>query len=197
MRWAPAAPLPAKARAIEGLGNTSTTGGDGPGELVNQRTLTGAAGTTVSSGWSSAPERLDQALSSLALSREARARQDGAMPRFQTDTCLGHGFSSGAGVADLWYRLGSEPVPRGSHDPKLVVKENPEVDRPTQGDRAITCPKMTCFLSNHGVGTVQMKNWEPFVFLPALAIERTPGLLWISSGCVGVGKDGNAGGWFK
>lgn len=46
----------------------------------------------------------------------------------------------------------------------------------------LTWPKMTCFPFNHGVGTVQMKNWEPLVFLPELAIDSTPGLSWISSG---------------
>merc|ERR1719245_811089 len=40
---------------------------------------------------------------------------------------------------------------------------------------SLTTPKTTCFPSNHCVLTVQRKNWEPFVFGPALAIERIPG----------------------
>merc|ERR1719330_2108967 len=38
-----------------------------------------------------------------------------------------------------------------------------------------TCPKTTCLPSSHCVFTVQRKNWEPFVFGPAFAIDRMPG----------------------
>lgn len=40
---------------------------------------------------------------------------------------------------------------------------------------AITRPNTVCLLSSHGVGTVVMKNCEPFVFGPALAIESVNG----------------------
>ena len=40
----------------------------------------------------------------------------------------------------------------------------------------VTCPKMLCFPSSQGVGTWVIKNWEPLVLAPALAIESTPGL---------------------
>jgi hypothetical protein len=33
----------------------------------------------------------------------------------------------------------------------------------------MTSPKTTCLSSRCGVGTVVMKNWEPFVFGPELA----------------------------
>jgi len=39
----------------------------------------------------------------------------------------------------------------------------------------VTLPKTVCLLSSHGVGTVVMKNWEPFVPGPALAIETVNG----------------------
>merc|ERR1712083_585252 len=38
-----------------------------------------------------------------------------------------------------------------------------------------TLPNTTCFPSNQSVLTVHKKNCEPFVFGPALAIERIPG----------------------
>jgi hypothetical protein len=38
----------------------------------------------------------------------------------------------------------------------------------------LTLPKTECFPSNHGVGTVVMKNCDPFVFGPALALLKTP-----------------------
>lgn len=34
--------------------------------------------------------------------------------------------------------------------------------------------------SSHAVLTVVRKNWLPLVSLPALAIERTPGPVWVS-----------------
>lgn len=40
---------------------------------------------------------------------------------------------------------------------------------------SITLPKTTCFPSSQGVGAVVMKNWDPLVLGPALAIERAPG----------------------
>lgn len=39
-----------------------------------------------------------------------------------------------------------------------------------------TLPKTTCFPSRCGVGTVVIKNWEPLVLGPALAMLRRPGL---------------------
>lgn len=39
-----------------------------------------------------------------------------------------------------------------------------------------TLPNTVCLLSNHGVATVVIKNWEPFVLGPAFAIETVNGL---------------------
>jgi len=36
-------------------------------------------------------------------------------------------------------------------------------------------PKTTCLPSSQGVFTVVTKNWDPLVFLPALAMDRRPG----------------------
>jgi len=41
-----------------------------------------------------------------------------------------------------------------------------------------TFPKTTCFPSSQEVLAVQIKNWLPLVFLPALAIERIPTGTW-------------------
>ena len=38
-----------------------------------------------------------------------------------------------------------------------------------------TEPKTTCLPSSHVVLDVQMKNWEPLVLGPALAMDRIPG----------------------
>ena len=38
----------------------------------------------------------------------------------------------------------------------------------------MTLPKTTCLPSSHGVATVVMKNWELWVFGPALAIDKYP-----------------------
>jgi len=38
-------------------------------------------------------------------------------------------------------------------------------------------PKTTWAPSNQVVATVVMKNWDPLVFFPALAIDRIPGLV--------------------
>lgn len=38
-------------------------------------------------------------------------------------------------------------------------------------------PNTTWAPSSHEVTTVVMKNWEPLVFLPALAMERVPGFV--------------------
>ena len=40
-----------------------------------------------------------------------------------------------------------------------------------------TVPKTTWAPSNQEVTTVVIKNWDPLVFLPALAIDRIPGLV--------------------
>ena len=49
-----------------------------------------------------------------------------------------------------------------------------------------TFPKTTCLPSNHGQGTNVIKNWDPLVLGPALAIERRYGyvclILKFSSG---------------
>ena len=37
-----------------------------------------------------------------------------------------------------------------------------------------TLPNTTCFPSNHGVLTVVIKNWEPFVSLPEFAMLNRP-----------------------
>jgi hypothetical protein len=39
-----------------------------------------------------------------------------------------------------------------------------------------TLPNTVCLLSSHGVATVVIKNWEPFVFGPAFAIDTVKGL---------------------
>jgi len=39
-----------------------------------------------------------------------------------------------------------------------------------------TLPNTVCLLSSHGVATVVIKNWEPLVLGPALAMERVKGL---------------------
>lgn len=41
-------------------------------------------------------------------------------------------------------------------------------------------PKTTCAPSSQLVTTVVMKNWEPFVFFPALAMDKSPGLVCLS-----------------
>merc|ERR1712189_6769 len=38
----------------------------------------------------------------------------------------------------------------------------------------VTEPNTTCLPSSQVVFAVQMKNWDPFVFLPALAMDRIP-----------------------
>ena len=43
-----------------------------------------------------------------------------------------------------------------------------------------TSPKTTCLPSSHEVTTVVMKNWDPLVLGPALADERSPGLVCLS-----------------
>ena len=40
-----------------------------------------------------------------------------------------------------------------------------------------TSPKTVCFPSSQEVTTVVMKNWDPLVLGPALAMDRSPGLL--------------------
>src|SRR6266480_4717633 len=45
-----------------------------------------------------------------------------------------------------------------------------------------TSPKIVCRLSSQGVAATVMKNWLPFVFGPALAIERNPAFEWFSEG---------------
>eukprot|EP00237_Pycnococcus_provasolii_P014941 CAMPEP_0205947938 /NCGR_PEP_ID=MMETSP1459-20131121/320_1 /ASSEMBLY_ACC=CAM_ASM_001120 /TAXON_ID=41880 /ORGANISM="Pycnococcus provasolii, Strain RCC931" /LENGTH=187 /DNA_ID=CAMNT_0053319097 /DNA_START=27 /DNA_END=591 /DNA_ORIENTATION=- len=39
---------------------------------------------------------------------------------------------------------------------------------------SMTCPKTVCLPSSHGVASVHMKNWLPFVFGPAFAMDRIP-----------------------
>lgn len=45
---------------------------------------------------------------------------------------------------------------------------------------SMTLPKTTWRPSSHAVLTVVMKNWEPFVSGPALAMERIPGSVCLS-----------------
>src|SRR4051812_23516023 len=45
----------------------------------------------------------------------------------------------------------------------------------TRSDPSLTSPKTTCLPSSQLVTTVVMKNCEPFVFGPALAIDRRNG----------------------
>lgn len=40
---------------------------------------------------------------------------------------------------------------------------------------SFTFPKTTCLPSSHSVLAVQIKNWEPFVFGPAFAMDKMPG----------------------
>ncbi|KYN11525.1 hypothetical protein ALC57_16308 [Trachymyrmex cornetzi] len=44
-----------------------------------------------------------------------------------------------------------------------------------------TCPKTTCFPSSQSVLAVHMKNCDPFVFGPELAIDRVPGPVCFNS----------------
>src|SRR5262245_53436509 len=50
----------------------------------------------------------------------------------------------------------------------------------TMSEPSITSPKTTCLPSSQAVTTVVMKNCEPLVFGPELAIERRNGLLCLS-----------------
>ena len=52
--------------------------------------------------------------------------------------------------------------------------------RGCRSGRRSNIPKTTCAPSNQEVTTVVMKNCDPLVFLPALAMERRPGLLCFS-----------------
>ena len=47
-----------------------------------------------------------------------------------------------------------------------------------------TDPSQCCAPSSHGVGASVMKNWLPFVFGPALAIERIPAPVCLSIGVI-------------
>ena len=46
---------------------------------------------------------------------------------------------------------------------------------------ALTRPKMVCFPSSHGVGASVMKNCDPLVFGPLLAMDKTPAPVCFSS----------------
>lgn len=45
---------------------------------------------------------------------------------------------------------------------------------------SITLPKTTCLLFKNGVGTVVMKNWQPLLSLPELAMLSKPGVSCLS-----------------
>ena len=45
----------------------------------------------------------------------------------------------------------------------------------TTSEPLVTRPNTVCFPSSHGVATVVMKNCDPFVFGPALAMETVYG----------------------
>src|SRR5262249_52940682 len=47
----------------------------------------------------------------------------------------------------------------------------------TRSRPSTTSPKTTCLPSSQAVLTVVMKNWEPFVFAPAFAIDSRPSLV--------------------
>ena len=47
-----------------------------------------------------------------------------------------------------------------------------------------TFPNTTCLPSSHDVLTVHMKNWDPFVSFPALAIDRIPVAQCVAAGWV-------------
>ncbi|KAH9529206.1 Eukaryotic translation initiation factor 3 subunit E, variant 2 [Dermatophagoides farinae] len=51
----------------------------------------------------------------------------------------------------------------------------------------ITCPNTTCLPSSHSVREVVMKNCDPLVFGPELAIDRIPAPVFTSSAVV-IGK---------
>src|SRR5215213_8040293 len=53
---------------------------------------------------------------------------------------------------------------------------------PTTSMPSTTSPKTACLSSSQGVATYVMKNCDPPVFGPALAMERMPGLSWRSWG---------------
>lgn len=50
----------------------------------------------------------------------------------------------------------------------------------TISNPSVISPKQTCLLSNHGVGTVVMKNCDPLVFFPEFAIDNSPGLVCLT-----------------
>ena len=50
----------------------------------------------------------------------------------------------------------------------------------TTSNPSTTLPKTTCLPSNQGVSTVQIKNWDPFVFGPALAMDKIPAPVCLS-----------------
>lgn len=52
-----------------------------------------------------------------------------------------------------------------------------------------TCPNATCLLSNHDAGAQVMKNWQPFVFGPELAMESIPGRVCLMA------NDSSANAW--
>ena len=51
-----------------------------------------------------------------------------------------------------------------------------ECERKKHYNNNAPCPKTTWRPSSQAVGTVVMKNWEPLVSRPALAMERRPGV---------------------
>ncbi len=69
-------------------------------------------------------------------------------------------------------------------DSIFLTRSKPSVTSPA-GDVSINpttlqiddIPNTTWAPSSHEVTTVVMKNWEPLVFLPALAMERIPGFV--------------------
>jgi hypothetical protein len=56
----------------------------------------------------------------------------------------------------------------------ILEEENVKVTFLTISIPSTTCPKTTCLPSNQEVLAVQMKNWDPLVLGPALAILKMP-----------------------
>ena len=60
----------------------------------------------------------------------------------------------------------------------------------TTSSPSTTFPKTVCRPSIHGMGLSVMKNWQPSVFRPAFAMERSPALFRRSNGQTGAKADG-------
>lgn len=98
------------------------------------------------------------------------------------------GFStSGSESFDFFYNVVAlDDLPCRNHDfPKRKKKKRKE-----------DLPKTTCAPSSQEVTTVVMKNCEPLVFFPALAMERRPGFVCLRLKFSSI-KIGKAIGYFR